>query len=104
MGSNPAPPFADNFMAKIDTKVWEIVEKLKKTNETTMECMFWFLDDLMSVYIGSTKSLHILWEEMNKIPPLVEFTLQPHVKMKNQKTDATVKLKALYHSWTHHAQ
>ena len=86
MGSNPAPPFANNFMAKIDTKIWEIVEKLNNTSETTMECMLRFLDDLMSIYIGSTKSLHILWKEMNQIHPSIKFTLQ-HTTIENENQE-----------------
>ena len=31
MGSNPAPHFADIFMANIDNKIWEITIKLKET-------------------------------------------------------------------------
>jgi hypothetical protein len=73
-------------MAKIDTKIWEIVEKLNNTSETTMECMLRFLDDLMSIYIGSTKSLHILWKEMNQIHPSIKFTLQ-HTTIENKNQE-----------------
>ena len=37
MGSRPAPPFANNFMAKIDTKIWDISEKLKKGRKSSNE-------------------------------------------------------------------
>ena len=45
--------------------------------------MLSFLDDLMSIYIGSTKTLLILWEEMNQINPSITFTLQ-HTTIENE--------------------
>ena len=86
MGSRPAPPFANNFMAKIDTKIWDISEKLKKEEKVTMSCLFRFLDDLLSIYLGSTRSLHRLWDEMNQIHPSVKFTLQ-HTTPDNEKPE-----------------
>ena len=76
MGSCPAPDFANNFMAKIDQNIWDISEKFRMEEQVTMSCLFRFLDDLLSIYLGSTKSLHRMWDEMNKIHPSVKFTLQ----------------------------
>ena len=76
MGTNPAPHFANNFMAKIDKKIWEIAKILQETENFTIKTLNRFLDDLISIFLGSTKSLHRLWEEMNKIHPSVKFTMQ----------------------------
>ena len=76
MGSRPAPPFANNFMAKIDKQIWDISEKLKLEENVTMSCLYRFLDDLISIHLGSTKSLHTMWEKMNSIHPSIKFTLQ----------------------------
>ena len=42
----------------------------------TMSCLYRFLDDLISIHLGSTKSLHTMWEKMNSIHPSIKFTLQ----------------------------
>ena len=76
MGSRPTPDFANNFMAKIDKNIWDISEKLRNEDQVTTSGLFRFLDDLLSIYLGSTKSLHRMWDEMNKIHPSVKFTLQ----------------------------
>ena len=61
MGSNPAPAFANKFMAKIDIKIWEMLEELKETENIDMTTLNRFLDDLILIFIGSTKALHKLW-------------------------------------------
>ena len=86
MGSNPAPPFANNFMAKIDNKVRVIAKKLNETENISMESLNRFLDDLFSICFGSTKMLHKLWEEMNKIHPSVKFTMQ-HTTPEHEKIE-----------------
>ena len=40
MGSRPAPPFANNFMAKIDKQIWDISEKFKLEENVTMSCLY----------------------------------------------------------------
>ena len=76
MGNNPAPSFAHIFMAKIDDKIFALLEKLKLTENISMEDLFRFLDDIFSVFEGTTKQLHLLWNMMNKLHPSVKFTLQ----------------------------
>ena len=75
MGSNPAPPFANNFMAKIDIKIKELVEKMKLSETISLQCLYRFLDDLFSVFIGTSKQLHYLWQQMNEVHPSVKFTM-----------------------------
>ena len=102
MGTNPAPPFADIFMAKIDKKMEQLIETLKETQNISVECLNRFLDDLFSIFIGTTKQLHKLWEMMNKIHPSVEFTMlcTPPLKTKELKTIASVNDLVLYHIYT----
>ena len=72
MGSRPAPSCADLFMArKLDAKIQEIAPKYGK-----LELFKRFLDDLLSIFIGTTKKLHELFEEINKIHPSIKFTIE----------------------------
>ena len=79
MGSHPAPPFANIVMAKIDKSVWKIAKQSNNTKNAKLMFLNRFLDDLFSVFQGSTKLLHELWNKMNKIHPSVQFTMQ-HTK------------------------
>ena len=75
IGSNPAPPFANIFMAKIDKEILRVAQKMKVEHNVTLEFLKRFLDDLFAIFIGSTKLLHKLWKENNKIHPSVNFTI-----------------------------
>ena len=37
MGTNPAPPFADIFMAKIDGTIEQLIETLKETEDISTD-------------------------------------------------------------------
>ena len=87
MGSNPAPSFANNFMAKIYKKIKELVEIMQVKENIAMEELLRFLDDLFSVFTGTTKQLHTLWNQMNKIHPSVEFTMQHTTPEKENPDD-----------------
>ena len=45
MGTHPAPAFANNFMAKIDIKIWDIIEEIKVTENMDVKSLNRFLDD-----------------------------------------------------------
>ena len=49
-------------------------KKIKETDNISMNSLNRFLDDLFSICLGSTKMLHKLWQEMNKIHLSVKFT------------------------------
>ena len=55
---DPAPPFADIFMAKIDGKFKQLIKTLNETENISTECLNRFLDDLFSIFTGTTKQLH----------------------------------------------
>ena len=76
MGANPAPPFANIFMANIDKKILKLIEQMKSTETISVKCFHRFLDDLFKIFIGTTKQLHTLWRHMNQIHPSIKFTLQ----------------------------
>ena len=72
MGSRPAPPMANIFMARnLDQQILDIAAKFGK-----MDFMKRFLDDLFSIFVGSTKKLHQFAEKINQIHPNIKFTMQ----------------------------
>ena len=74
MGTRPAPPYANIFMAnKIDDKIKEAASKMKDSEEDSIKLLKRFLDDLFIIYFGSTKRLHNLLKEINKILSVAQF-------------------------------
>ena len=66
MGCKPIPGYANIFMADIDKKILQIIQAYKEGN---IKCFKRFLDDIFSIWCGSTKALHKIFEEMNQINP-----------------------------------
>ena len=59
MGSKPVPPYANTFVArKIDHNILKIAEKYSKDGKLPMEYLKRFLDDLFSIWNGTSKELH----------------------------------------------
>ena len=76
MGTKPAPSYADIFMAKkIDDKIISLAQMYSRHGKSPIEIFKRFLDDIFSIFKGSTKNLHILFEEMNKIHETIKFTM-----------------------------
>jgi hypothetical protein len=76
MGSKPIPAYADNFMARtIDPKIIQLSEIFNKNGSKAMPLLKRFLDDYFSLFIGTTKNLHLLLEEINKIHPQINLTM-----------------------------
>ena len=68
MGTKPAPSYADIFMAKkIDDKIISLAQNYSRHGKSPIEIFKRFLDDIFSIFKGSTKNLHILFDEINKI-------------------------------------
>ena len=76
MGTRPAPPYANIFMAnKIDNKIKEVASKINDNEEDSIKILKRFLDDIFMIYVGSTKNLHNLLKEINKIHPNINLTM-----------------------------
>ena len=81
MGIHPAPNYADIFMARrVDNKILQIIEKFKNAYEANNPIMLLllkrFLDDLFLILQGTTKQIHQLLEEFNKIHASIQFTME----------------------------
>ena len=78
MGSNAVPSYADMYMGdKIDTKI----EELATLHAGNLRLLKRFLDDLFLIFKGTSKQLHNLFEQINKIHPTIKFTIT-HTKNK----------------------
>ena len=76
MGSKPAPSYANIHLAKtIDPRFIEIAKRLAEDGDIPIKLLKRFLDDIFMVFTGSVKTLHVLFEEMNKIHPKLKFTM-----------------------------
>ena len=74
MGPKHTPHYADIFMArKIDPFIKNIS---KKYEEGTFTFMKRFLDDFFKIFIGTSKNLHLLFDEMNQLHPSIKFTMK----------------------------
>ena len=84
MGIRPAPSFANNYMARrIDPKIEELGIKYGTNNESAFILFKRFLDDNLKIFKGTTKELHYLFNDMNKIHPTLKFTLN-HTTPENE--------------------
>ena len=76
MGSRPAPPYANLFMAKnIDEQIRKIAEKYQENGEIPLKSMKRFLDDIFLIFIGTIQNLHKFFQEINTIHPQIKFTM-----------------------------
>ena len=76
MGIHPAPSFANIYLAKrIDEEIIRIMNKYGKDGDQSLKILKRFLDDLFQIFTGTTKELHQLYEEINKIHPTLKFTI-----------------------------
>ena len=77
MGSKPIPSYANIFMARmLDNVISDILKQYEENQELLLKIFKRFLDDLFFIFIGSTKALHTLLEEINMIHPNIQFTMQ----------------------------
>ena len=87
MGTKPAPSYADNFMARrIDNMITSLAQKHGINNKSPLSIFKRFLDDIFSIFQGTTKNLHILFDEMNKLHKSIKFTMN-HTSSQNESVD-----------------
>ena len=73
MGPKHTPHYADIFMARNIDPFIKILAK--KYEEGAIDFIKRFLDDLFKIFIGTTKNLHLLFDEMNQMHPSIKFTM-----------------------------
>ena len=87
MGTKPAPSYADIFMArKVDKLIISLAQNLGKNNKSPLTIFKRFLDDNFSIFQGTTKNLHKLFDEMNKLHQTIKFTMN-HTSPPNESED-----------------
>jgi hypothetical protein len=87
MGTKPAPSYADNFMArKIDNMIPSLANKFGTNNTSPLKIFKRFLDDIFSIFQGTSKDLHKLFDEMNQVHKSIKFTMN-HTSLPNEKED-----------------
>ena len=76
MGIHPAPSFANLYLARrLDKYTTELGYKYGENGKSAFVIFKRFLDDILKIFKGTTKQLHKLFEDMNKIHPTLKFTL-----------------------------
>ena len=84
MGSKPAPSYANIYLAKrIDNEILRLGLKYGQSGNSALLTMRRFLDDIFSIFRGTTKQLHNFFDELNKIHPTLKFTLN-HTSPENE--------------------
>ena len=71
---------------KIDPKILKIAEKYSKNGQIPITSLKRFLDDLFSIWYGSSKDLHKFFEEIHSIHPHIKFTMK-HTTSNNEKPE-----------------
>ena len=85
MGQPPAPPYADSFMAKkIDPIIKMLLKQFSDINIDSNEFLKQFLDDIIMMFVGTTKKLHQMFEQINNIHPNIKCTMA-HTPNKDEK-------------------
>ena len=76
MGIPPAPSYVKIYLARrIDDKIEALGYKYGKDGKSPFLLLKRFLDDLIKIFVGTTKQLHMLYDEINKIHPSLKFTI-----------------------------
>ena len=71
-------------MAEIDKMIIQIFQTMEAN--VTLKRLKQIFDDLFTIFVGSTKQLHKLCKEINKIHPCVQFTMQ-HTTPETENVD-----------------
>jgi hypothetical protein len=76
MGTKPAPSYADIFMARrIDKMITSLAQKYAWNNRSPLTIFKRFLDDIFTIFQGTSKNLHKLFDEMNQLHDSIKFTM-----------------------------
>ena len=76
MRIHPAPSYANIYLGRrIDGQIRILGLKYGKDGKSAWLILKRFLDDIFKIFIDTTKQLHKLFQDMNKIHPTLKFTL-----------------------------
>ena len=91
MGIHPAPPpFANIYLARrIDKQIHILAHKYGKNGKSSIIMMKRFLDDMFKIFRGTSKQLHMLLDDMNKIHPTLKFTMT-HITLVSEHKEENV--------------
>ena len=93
MGSSPVPSYANIFMAlKIDPLIRNLGRKYNENGTESLKLMKRFLDDFFFIFRGTTKKLHMFFEELNQIHHTIKFTMN-HTTPNSEKEEDKCKCK-----------
>ena len=83
MGGRPVPAFSNLFMAEIDAKIKRLAKKYNTKESEAFLLFKRFLDDYISLFVGSSKKLHQLLDEINTINPTIQLTMN-HTSLEDE--------------------
>ena len=85
MGTHPAPSYANIYLArKLDDKIEDLGRKYGSNGKSAWLLFKRFLDDLIKIFVGTTKQLHLMFDEMDQLLPTLKFTMN-HTNPKKEK-------------------
>ena len=87
MGIHPAPSYANIYLAnRIDKKIEELAKIYEENNQGYLKIFKRFLDDILKIFVGTTKQLHNFLDDMNNLHPTLKFTIT-HTSVKNEQIE-----------------
>ena len=86
MGVHPAPSYANIYVARRIDKIIKELAINKKNGESCLLLFKQFLDDIIQLFIGTTKELHIFFDKINRIHPTLKVTMQ-HTSSESEKEE-----------------
>ena len=97
MGQRPIPSYANIFMGRrIDNQIRNLSEKYNKENNiSNLRMLKRFIDAVFIIFQGTTKQVHQLFQDTNKIDPVIQFTFVHTSPKSETESDRQVFL-----SWT----
>ena len=76
MGIHPAPSFANIYLARrLDDLISRLAKNYGEEGNSPFLIFKRLLDDLFQIFQGTTKQLHRLYDEINRIHPTLKFTM-----------------------------
>ena len=95
MGSKPAPNYANIYIARrLDRIIRNLGEKYGTDGKSSLIMLKRFLDDIFSIFFGTTKQLHKLFKEINEIHLTLKFTFEhtnPDGELIEDRCDCNIK-------------